>query len=45
MVYIKKNDTFILEDQNGILTAGTWSSTDTQLSLNGSNGDTFVVSV
>lgn len=41
---LERNDTFVLEDSNGILTTGSWSATDTQLTLSGSGASfTFAI--
>lgn len=42
---LDRNDTFVLEDQNGILTSGTWTASETSLTLTGSNGTTFAFTV
>ena len=42
---LDKNDTFVLEDSNGILTAGSWTITETALTLTGSNGTTFAFTI
>lgn len=42
---LEKNNNFVLEDQNGILISGTWSAMDNQLSLNGSDGNSFALAI
>jgi hypothetical protein len=42
---LDRNDTFVLEDQNGILTSGTWTVSETALTLTGSNGSTFAFTI
>ncbi|MFY0651900.1 MAG: hypothetical protein JXQ96_07700 [Cyclobacteriaceae bacterium] len=42
---LDRNDTFVLEDANGILTSGAWSATENSLTLSGSNGVTFAFAI
>jgi hypothetical protein len=42
---IERDGNFILEDDNGVLTVGTWSSTDTALTLTPTEGEAITLTI